>query len=185
MPTSASSNSDLLVLLVRHAEREYYSTLQDWQQPITPKGLRSAHSLGEKLRHELINRNGPPPDGQENPAISIIFCSPFLRCKQTTDVLASYLSPKAGIHSAEALSLTPDEEALVAVRWTLKVLSSNLEAGTIILVGHEPELAAISQRLCGTSLILKKAEAAALELEAKNGLWQVGSARLLWRIKGK
>ncbi|MEI6044260.1 MAG: histidine phosphatase family protein [Chloroflexota bacterium] len=174
-----TQKSTLLLLLVRHAEREYFTDRPDWEQPLTAKGQRTAQVLGENLQSRLATEITSPSGS------AIIFTSPFLRCQQTAEILATYLKPKAGVHKAEPLSLTPNEAAPEAVRWTLTLLASNLEAGSLVLVGHQPELAAISESLCGSLLLLKKCEAAALRLEAKAGLWQVGQANLLWRLKGK
>lgn len=176
-------STGLLVILVRHAEREYNPALRDWQQPLTHKGQRNAAELGRKLRLQL-QHEVTAPDGEESCPVRIIFTSPFLRATQTAELLAAYLKPKAGVHPAEPLSLTPDEEAPEAVRWALSTISSNLDVGCIMLVGHEPELAAISERLCGKPLHLKKSEAVAFEVEAAGGFWQVGQARVAWKMKG-
>lgn len=173
----------LLAILVRHAEREYFPNLRDWQQPLTEKGRRSAIELGRKLQHQL-QREVSVSEGDESCPVRIIFTSPFLRCKQTAELVAAYVKPKAGVHPTEPLSLTPDEEAHEAVKWALATLSSNLDAGCIMLVGHEPELAAISDRLCGKPLHLKKSEAVAFEIKAEGGFWQVGQAKIGWKIKG-
>lgn len=172
----------LLVVLARHAEREYYVSLQDWQQPITPKGQRAANNLGERLRSQLFPKTKSGED--KISPVRLIFSSPFLRCKQTAAILMDYLEPKAGVHPVNALSLTTDEKALEAVRWTLKTVAANLETGCLVFVGHQPELTAISRSLCGRGIELKKAEAIGLEIEIHNGMWIVGSASLIWKIKG-
>jgi phosphohistidine phosphatase SixA len=174
----------LLLILVRHAEREYFVSLQDWQQPLTAKGQRNAHNLGEKLQRELLPKAKKGDTGEVVSPLRLIFTSPFLRCKQTAAILMDYLKPKAGVHEVEALGLTPDEDGVEACRWVLNTIASNLETDCLMLVGHEPELAAISYRLCGTALRLKKSEAALLEIPSKDGLWSVGSAKVLARIKG-
>jgi len=165
--------SKLLVVLARHAERDYIANLPDPEQPLTQKGQRTAYALGEKLAQRLTNTPVP-----------FVFSSPYRRCQQTAHLLATYLSPKAGVRSVDSLAVSPDEQASEAVGWTLRLLASNLEAGCLVLVGHQPEILVISQRLSGTALLLRPGEAAGLELSPKDGLWQVGTAQLLWRLKG-
>ncbi len=173
-----SASSKLLLVLVRHAEREYLNGVPDREQALSYKGQHSCHALGPKLQKQITSEVS-----SENP-VSVIFTSPFRRCQQTAALLTAYLQPRAGMHPVDALAVGQDESGQAAVRWTLNLLASNLETGCIVLVGHQPELLAISRSLGETALALKNCEAAGLELEAKAGLWQVGTARLLWRIRG-
>ncbi len=167
------------IVLIRHGEREFIINLPDQDQPLSNTGKRNVDALGQKIKKNLLELQKEQDEKSPGP-VPIIFSSPFLRCFQTAQILAHYLKPRAGVHSVDTLMPTSPG----AVRWALNLVSSNLEAGCLVIVGHQPELALISEKLGGKQLQLKNSEAVAFMIEARGGLWEVGKSGLLWRVKG-
>jgi phosphohistidine phosphatase SixA len=167
------------VILVRNSTWNMDGRLPVWEQQLSPKGMRMAQSLGFKLRQLLA----VPPLSPDTVSLTrIIFCGPDVRCQQTAAQLSYFLNPKAGVHPVEHLALT----APGAVRWAMGTITANLGTECFTIVGHLPELNPICQELCHeTRVELKECEAACFGLDTgSSGLWQVGSARLLWRAHG-
>jgi phosphohistidine phosphatase SixA len=171
-------HASTLIVLVRHAERDFVRSRPDWQQPLTQRGQKTAGSLGAKL-YWMLN---PAGDSSEEHLTRIIFSSPYLRAWHTARLIGGYLHPKAGVREAELLA--PGSEG--TLRWVLETVSLNLGSGPLVFVGHKPDLAEIAAALCqNCRLELDEGEAACFELvESNNGFWQIGSGHLLWRIKG-
>jgi len=174
------SSVTTLVILVRHAEREFVPKVPDDLQGLTPKGRKQSQSLGAKLLQAISEPNSLSP---LNPlSTSIIFSSPALRCMQTSQILGNFLHPQAGVQPAKELMVT----STAVCSWSLAVIGANLGIPCLVLVSHKPELFELSTRLYpGRPLELKEAEAVGIEVSAAgNGMWQVGTGKLLWRVKG-
>lgn len=154
----------MLIVLLRHAEREYRPDRAEAEQVLTAKGLETAHRTGEKLAERLR---------EEGRSIGQILTSPYARAAQTAALVAPLLGllPEQ-IRTLEALR--PEEEGSVdEAQETLLAASTG-----VMVVGHGPDLARLSRRLCGLPVELKKAQAIAIEWNAETGrgelLWQVG-----------
>ncbi len=174
------SSVSTLVILVRHADREFVPKVPDDLQGLTPKGRKQSQSLGAKLLQVI---SAPASQTPQTPlSTTIIFSSPALRCMQTAQILGNFLHPQAGVQPAQELIVTSPS----VVSWSLGVIGANLGIPCLVLVSHKPELFELSTRLCsGNPLELKDAEAAGIEVATTgNGMWQVGMGKLLWRVRG-
>ncbi|NWJ46613.1 MAG: histidine phosphatase family protein [Chloroflexi bacterium] len=173
-----SANSETLVVLIRHAEYELPYPAGDSMRPLTQHGKRSVQILGNGLVKNL-----PPIHFEDTLAYTrIIFTSPFLRAATTARLLSTQLNPIAGVHEVDELALQSPN----VVNWSLKTIVANLGVESLVFVSHMPELNAIGQRLkTDLKLDLQLCEAACLSISPNAlGFWQVGSAQLLWKIKG-
>ena len=146
----------LKVLLVRHAlaeEREVFrqTGLPDSARPLVVRGERQMKEMAKALR-QLV-------DG-----VDIIGTSPYVRARQTADILQKYFK-RAGLF--EMQELTPQTSPLK----TLRAIQKIGRAEMVILVGHEPHLGRfLSFVLTGSTRNLfdiKKGGAALIEFSGR------------------
>ncbi len=156
-----------LILLIRHAEREYRDDRQDSQQVLTAKGQLTAQKLGQKLALRLQ---------AEGRKISLILTSPYARALQTAELVALPLglSPSQ-IQSFEPLRPEPEGSVDGSLERVLTAAPDD-----VAVVGHGPDLAELSHRLCGLPIELKKAHALAIEYDTSTK-----TGRFLWQISHK
>lgn len=118
------------LVLVRHAKSSWdHPGLDDHERPLNERGLRDAPKMGRRLAER-----GLAPD--------LILSSTAVRALTTARLLA------------EALGLDPDriiaEERLYATSATgiLEVVAElDIAVGTAMVVGHNPEMTSLAQRL--------------------------------------
>ena len=138
------------LILIRHAEREHLPLIPDNAQVLTPKGQKAARALG----HYLARLNLP----SETP----IFSSDYARALQTAQLLNQNLPYPLNIQTVAYLR--PDSEGSVSE--ILELVQTHAHRPYLILVGHQPELEQLGAYFLGQLLLLKKAEAVCLEIEA-------------------
>jgi len=152
-------------------ERDDPGVASDAERPLTDDGVRKTRVAAEGLK-----RLGAGYDK--------ILTSPWLRAKQTADILAEVLALPAPQELPElAGDRTPAEllDALV-----------HLHGRRTVLVGHEPLLSATVIHVLGGewSLDLKKSGACAIEVDAlpprkpATLLWHLTARQLRWMAKG-
>ena len=138
----------------------------DSERPLVPKGerrLRSVAAAMEKL--EL--------------SFDLILSSPFLRARQTAEIVAGELPLKKRIEFFEGLVPGGNPKALIHALHELKPAPEN-----VLLVGHEPYLSRLI-----SLLVSGGADAAAVEMK-KGGLCKLEAgelrlgqcARLAWLL---
>jgi len=126
----------------------------DSERPLIPKGerrLRSAAAAMEKL--EL--------------SFDLILSSPFLRARQTAEIVAGELKLKKQLKLSDELAPGGSFKALIQKLNELKPPPEN-----ILLVGHEPYLSRLI-----SLLVSGDADAAAIEMK-KGGLCKLETAEL-------
>ncbi len=156
----------MLILLIRHARREYREDRQDAEQILTPIGQKEAAILGQKIASRLASKSSK---------VSVILTSTYARAQETAAIIAPWLGlTTAHVQSLAALQTEPDG-SVEASYAAVKVVA--VQGQGVVVVGHGPDLASLCQRLTGTSVELKKAQAQAID-------WDVASerGRLLWRM---
>lgn len=101
-----------------------------------------------------------------HPPLDVIFCSPYVRARQTAGILAQYIESAQGLpltaHQAESLAPPGDVRAFLAA-----VARINPAARGVAAVGHEPILSAWIAELCGDGhgrFEMKKGAIAGIEL---------------------
>ena len=119
------------LLILRHAKSSWGdSSLDDWQRPLSPRGVRDAPGVGALLRE-----HGIVPD--------LIVTSDAVRARATAQAVAEAAGYEQEIIVDPRLyHATPDD--LVAV---LQGLSD--DAARAMIVGHNPGLEGLIERLAG------------------------------------
>ncbi len=134
------------LLILRHAKSSWGdSSLDDWQRPLSPRGLRDAPAVGGLLRKQAL-----VPD--------LIITSDAVRARTTADAVA-----KAAGYDREIVvdprlyHANPDD--LLAV---LQGLSD--DSARAMIVGHNPGLEELIERLAGEHHAMPTAALAHLAL---------------------
>ncbi len=130
------------LVVVRHAKSDWPAGVADRDRPLAERGRRDATAAGRWVRDNA----GP---------IDLARCSTAARARQTWDLMAAHLGEPAvryedRIHSASAGDLLALVRELPA------------EAGTVLLVGHNPGLTDLVRLLAGGRPELKTASVAVL-----------------------
>lgn len=152
------------LLLVRHAiadDAEHYP--HDAERPLTERGRRNMQKLVLHLCEQL-------------PSIDLLVSSPLLRAQQTAAIIASAFAYPPPVRAC--LELDYRYPAAAVLHW----LEENQVQGTMVLVGHQPQLSALSALLLDngeTPLHFRKGAMAMLQFE--EGI-VLGAGRLQWQI---
>lgn len=151
------------LLLVRHAiaeDAEHY--LHDAERPLSAHGRRKMQKLVLRLRERVSD-------------IDLLVSSPLLRAQQTAAIIAvAFNNPP----QCECLELDYRYPAQAVLHW----LEQNQMHGTMVLVGHQPQLGALSGLLLAAGaapLHFRKGAMAMLQFEERIAL---GVGRVQWQI---
>ena len=127
--------------IIRHAQAVPGS--DDFSRELTSHGRAQAEALGRFLR----NLNVPPPD--------LVWHSPLVRARQTTDLLLETAAWSPKVEPKEIL--TPDDDpAQIAA----EIQNQTLQNPSLAIVGHNPHLTRLA-----SLLILGDSEAEAFQME--------------------
>ncbi|MCC6683228.1 MAG: phosphohistidine phosphatase SixA [Phycisphaeraceae bacterium] len=160
----------MLLYLLRHgiAESDSASGL-DADRRLTDDGRAKTR----KVVAALALRMSPP---------QVILSSPLVRARQTAELAGEAFGVPVEIWDVLGGNHAGQILAELAQRQHQMTLPGSLPGAGVMLVGHEPSLSEIIERLLGSSLPggvqMKKAGCAALEVRFEAG--QVASALLLW-----
>jgi phosphohistidine phosphatase len=111
----------MLIYLMRHADAEPKRPGgKDEERRLTEKGIEVTDRVSRGLK-----RMGVMPD--------LILSSPFVRAFETADIVRRTLGISRGV--VKVHELVPDSDFD-----TLMKILSNLDVGSVMLVGHEPML---------------------------------------------
>ncbi len=133
------------LMLLRHAKSAWPEGVTDLDRPLAPRGERDAQIVGRFL-------------GARNLQPTLTLTSPALRTRSTAELV---------LHAAgaDASAVQVHEELydgdVAAVLRQVPVGESR-----VLVVGHEPELLALAQGLCGAEVALPTAALALIELQA-------------------
>jgi phosphohistidine phosphatase len=133
------------IYLMRHATAADPGGSSDALRPLTEQGRREAREAGRALR-EL---------GAE---IALVVSSPRLRARETAELVVEGLGRSVPVELRETLDCGASREAYVA-------LIRAQAAGSLLLVGHNPEMSAIASALVGQSLSFRPATLGAIDFE--------------------
>ena len=129
----------------------------DEERPLTPDGIERM-----KLEAKTIKRLKLAPDA--------ILSSPLVRARQTADLVA------------DRLGLPVKVSALLAPVFNLQKLEKlvrDADAGTLLLVGHEPDFSTtISQLVGGGRIVMKKGGLARVDITSLDSL----GGELVWLL---
>lgn len=121
------------LVIMRHAKAEQSSAYEDFDRPLTPRGRADAHKAGAWLA-----ASGYVPDA--------VLCSPSTRTRSTWHEIAVALATAVGgrgsaVQYENDLYYQGLNPALRLVR------AVDPSASTVLLVGHNPTVSALSMRL--------------------------------------
>lgn len=150
--------------LIRHAKSSWkHPELDDHERPLNKRGRRDAPEMGARLARRAER-------------FDLLLSSTARRARDTADAIAEALGAGAGRQAASADLYHADAEDLLA---ELRGLDPALER--VALVGHNPALTDLANRLAGTSLV-KLPTAAVFTVELPVDDWSAvapGSGRLV------
>ena len=131
--------------LLRHglaAEPDVQNFSQDAHRPLTPKGKSKLWEIAEGMASLEL-------------AFDLILSSPYLRARQTAEIVAEALKARKRLELSETLAPAGSTKKLIEL---LKKLEPS--AGDVLLVGHEPYLSELIALLVagqtGLSVVMKK-----------------------------
>ena len=121
------------IYLIRHAIAEPRGDTwpDDAKRPLTAGGVARMKKAGRGLSRLKV-------------ALDIVLSSPFVRTRQTAEIVAAALDPHPAIVNTDALAPGGSYGSLVAE------LEKQLRKSRIALVGHEPGIGELAARLIGS-----------------------------------
>ena len=142
------------LFLLRHGlavERGTPGFARDADRPLTPQGRRQLHKIAAALERLDLS-------------FDVILSSPFLRARQTAEIIAKELKLKKQLVFADELQPGAPAEKTIH-----RLAASEARQKTVLLVGHEPDFSElISLLVAGVAdagFALKKGGLAKLEIE--------------------
>jgi len=132
--------------LLRHGiavERGAHNLRNDSHRPLTPEGIKRTRKVARALAALKLK-------------FDVVFTSPYVRAKQTADIVAEVLGIPQKLRLSNALAPGGRPRELMA-----EVRRQCKGSSRVLLVGHEPDLSRLASLLiCGRAdadLTLKKA----------------------------
>lgn len=149
----------MLIVLVRHGDAEKAAdNMQDRDRRLTEAGIRSMKASFPHTFRLLC------PEGK-----TAVWCSPLMRARQTAKIVVNSLE-KAGFED-EIAPESPEPHDSLAVREMDTVLTEIAKMckiqryGTLILVGHDPQISELGSWLTGMPVSFKKGASMCLRLK--------------------
>jgi phosphohistidine phosphatase len=137
----------------------------DSQRPLTPEGRERY----DEVVKSLVKRGFAPRR---------IATSPYVRCRETAELLAERIEPSPSIDELEALEPGSDIEA--AIHWT-----NDLGGADACWVGHNPDVELFAAALVGDgSAQIRFAKGAVAAIEFDEEVF-VGGGQLYWLATAK
>jgi len=119
------------LLLLRHAKSSWGDPgLADIERPLSPRGRRNAATMAK-----TIDAEGMAPDR--------ILCSPARRTRETLAALLPYLGGEGRV------SIDPKLYDSGLTDYLGAISRSGGDAGTLLVIGHNPAIQATAQNLIG------------------------------------
>ena len=166
--TEETPQKELILYIVRHAEAGQHGDPRysdDSLRPVTKDGRKRFRCLVKKMA-----RRGFEP--------AVIATSPFVRCRQTAEVIAKRGRGKAEL--VELAELEPLSQLEALLKWTTEQPS-----GQIAWVGHAPDVSILLGQLIGAdpeSIGFAKGAIAAIKF---SGTIAPGKGHLVWLVTPK
>lgn len=120
------------LFLIRHAKSSWDdAALADRERPLNERGKRDAPKIGERLARREVK-----PD--------LILASPAVRALMTAKIIAGKLDYKRKHIGVDDRLYAAQADDLLEI---IHALDDRLQC--VMIVGHNPELSELAQRLCG------------------------------------
>ena len=143
------------LVVVRHAKSDWTNEVPDAGRPLAERGRRDAPLIGRWIAEHVGG-------------VDLVLCSPATRARQTWQLAGAGLDPRPPVRYEERI-YTSSPSGLLGV---LDELPD--DAGTVVLVGHNPSLTDLVTLLSGASHELKTSAVAVLRW---TGSWADAHAR--------
>jgi phosphohistidine phosphatase len=144
------------LVLLRHAKSAWPDGVPDPQRPLNKRGRRDALATGRWLR-EYIN------------GLGAVVCSPARRTRETWALVAAELDDPPSPTVDERIYAGPPDALLTVVR------DLPDDAGTALLIGHNPGIAELVDLLSGEDREMRTASIAVLSWD---GGWADAAANV-------
>jgi len=131
------------LLLFRHAKSDWSTDQPDERRPLSRRGRRDAPAAGRWLVECA-------------PALDLVLCSTAKRARETWALATAVLDPTPPVRYEDQLYDATAEEVLAVVQ------ALPDEAGTVVLVAHNPGLSDLARLLTGELRELKTSSIAVL-----------------------
>ncbi len=152
------------LILLRHSKSDWSGDEADIDRPLAKRGVRQASEAGQWLAAHVDR-------------IDTAVVSTAERARATWDLVRAELGERPETRRDENAYAASASELLDIVR------SLGEELGTVVLVGHNPGLEGLAERLVGDSVPLPTSALAVIELDSP---WQsAGRAPGLLRTAGR
>jgi phosphohistidine phosphatase len=159
----------MLIYIVRHAWAFNHGDPRwpdDSQRPLEEDGAERFGRMVDALA----------PCGFEP---HVIATSPYVRCRQTADIIAAKLPTSPKVHELDALQPGSDFDALV--RWSHKFVRNE----RLCWVGHAPDVSILAAELLGDiSANVRFAKGAIASIRVREEI-EAGAGELQWLVTAK
>ncbi|REK06704.1 MAG: hypothetical protein DWQ37_21890 [Planctomycetota bacterium] len=148
-----------------HGDPGYPGYPDDSQRPLTPKGIKQFSKLVKRLAGGGL-------------APQTVVTSPYVRCRQTAELLCEGVDPSPELVELEALEPGSELEALID--W-----SNRQDADSLAWVGHSPDvehLAAALVSMRAGNISFSKGAVAAIRFDDEIA---IGAGELRWFVSPK
>jgi phosphohistidine phosphatase len=144
------------LVVVRHAKSAWPDGVPDAERPLNARGRRDAPAIGRWLRDRVGH-------------LDAVVCSPATRTRQTWGLIAAELEAAPDPVFDDRVYAATEETLLAVVR------GISDDAGSLLVVGHNPGVAELVFSLTGEHLEMKTSAVSVLGL---TGSWvDVGPGR--------
>ncbi len=139
------------LLIMRHGKSSWKDpALADSERPLKKRGRKDSKSMGKLLDNKKFK-----PD--------LILCSTALRAKQTAEIVVDELGFEGQVEYMDALYMAEPDVIL-------RVLQHLTDVERVMIIGHNPGLEGLTQRLTDKITSLPTASVVRIKLPINN--WQ-------------
>ncbi|MBE9582886.1 histidine phosphatase family protein [Mucilaginibacter sp. JRF] len=136
------------LLLIRHAQATHEGGFTDFERPLTPKGIREATTMAERIKAKGI-------------LPQLLVSSSALRTMGTADIFTQHLPVNKPLTNKDIYDASP--------KTLLKIVSQFADvADFIALVGHNPGISEILYYLTGSPQQMDTSGVALIELDIES-----------------
>ncbi len=154
--------------LLRHAKSSWKDTgLQDFDRPLNERGREAAPLVGQFIRKGRLR-------------VDVMLSSPAMRARQTAALVKESARLSAELLYDERIYEADAERLLEVVRQAAE------SADALMLVGHNPGMEELVERLTGETREMPTAALACISLDVEK--WskvRTGAGRLEWLVRPK
>ena len=149
-------------IAVPHGARGYED---DTKRPLTSEGRRKLRRIARSMRRMELS-------------FDLILSSPYVRARQTAEIVAGGLAPRPSLVNIDALAPDSGYAALITE------LEKHARKPRIALVGHEPDIGELGARLVGSrrSIEFKKGAICRIDVDE---IPPNGPGQLCWFLTPK